>query len=131
MKLLLDTHIWLWSYLEPHKISSQVASEVANPENDLFLSAASIWELVLLVEKRRLQLNDDLAEWCRKSKEELNLNEIPITWEVAQELRFTQSQNRDPGDRFLVATARLYDLTLVTSDRRLMTVQGISLLPNR
>ncbi len=58
--------------------------------------------------------------------------ETPLNWEVVvHELRFTMSGHRDPGDRFLVATARVYDLTLVTADERLLHVPGIRVLANR
>jgi len=131
MNLLLDTHIWLWGYLEPHKLTSEVARELANPENSCFLSPVSIWETVVLLEKRRFELHQDFGHWFRKSREELHLMEAPITWEVAHELRFTMLGHRDPADRFLVATAKVYDLTLVTADERLMQVRGLKVLANR
>ncbi len=131
MKLLLDTHIWIWSYLEPHKISSEVTRELANPGNDRFLSAVSVWEAIVLLEKKRIQFKKDFGEWFRDSKEELGLVEVPVSWDVAHELRFTILGHRDPADRFLVATANVYDLTLVTADVRLLGVPGIRVLANR
>jgi len=131
MNLLLDTHIWLWGYLEPHKLTSEVARELANPENSRFLSPVNIWETVVLLEKRQFELHQDFGQWFRKSREELHLMEAPITWEVAHELRFTMLGHRDPADRLLVATAKVYDLTLVTADERLMQVRGLKVLANR
>jgi PIN domain nuclease of toxin-antitoxin system len=131
VKLLLDTHIWIWNYTAPEKLTSEVAREIANPEHDRFLSPVSIWEMVTLLEKKRIELNQDFGEWFSRSRRDLNLLEAPLTWEVAHELRFTMLGYRDPGDRFLVATAKVFDLTLVTSDERLMKVPGLSVLPNR
>jgi PIN domain nuclease of toxin-antitoxin system len=131
MKFILDTHIWIWSYVEPHKLSSEVMREVSSPANDWFLSSASVWEMVMLLEKKRIQLDCDFRAWFKNSTEELNLTEIPITWEVAHELRFTTLGHRDPGDRFLVATAKVHDLTLVTADERLMQIPGLKVLANR
>lgn len=131
MRLLLDTHIWIWGNLEPHRITSEVARQLTNPQNDQFLSAVSIWEAIVLLEKRRLRLDRGFGEWFKNSKEVMNLFELAITWEVAHELRFTLLGHRDPADRFLVATAKVYDLTLVTADERLMRVPGIRVLPNR
>lgn len=131
MRLLLDTHIWIWGNLEPHRITSEVARQLTNPQNDQFLSAVSIWEAIVLLEKRRLRLDRGFGEWFKNSKEVMNLFELAITWEVAHELRFTLLGHRDPADRFLVATAKVYDLTLVTADERLMHVPGIRVLPNR
>ncbi|OLD00147.1 MAG: PIN domain nuclease [Acidobacteria bacterium] len=131
MKLLLDTHIWIWSFLEPYKVSSEVSQALTNPQNDRFLASISIWEAILLLEKKRIRFDRDFGKWFSASKEELSLIEVPMTWQVAHELRFTMLGYKDPGDRFLVATAKVYDLTLVTADERLMRVPGIRVLPNR
>jgi len=131
MNLLLDTHIWIWNHLAPEKISSEVTGILAASENELWLSPVSVWELIVLVEKKRLELDRDLHDWVQQSKKELALQEAPLSWEVADELRLTILKQRDPADRFLVATARVYDLTLVTADEHLMNVPGLSLLQNR
>ena len=131
MKLLLDTHIWIWSDVEAHKLSSEVVRELANPENERYLSAVSVWETILLLEKKRVRLNGDFGEWFKKSKLELGLIEVPLTWDIAHEIRHTILGYRDPGDRFLVATAKVYDFTLVTADERLMQIPGLKVLPNR
>jgi PIN domain nuclease of toxin-antitoxin system len=131
MKLLLDTHIWIWSDVEAHKLSSEVAHELASPENERYLSAVSVWEAILLLEKKRVRLNGDFGEWFQKSKVELDLIEVPLSWEIAHEIRYTILGYRDPGDRFLVATAKVYDLTLVTADERLMEIPGLKVLANR
>jgi PIN domain nuclease of toxin-antitoxin system len=131
MKLLLDTHIWIWTHLEPWRISSEVTMELGSPRNELWLSPLSIWELVLLVEKKRLDLDADMGEWVQQSIKDLDLQEAPFTSAVAYELRFTLLGYRDPGDRFLVATAKVYDLTLVTADQRLLQIPGLPILANR
>jgi PIN domain nuclease of toxin-antitoxin system len=131
MRLLLDTHIWIWSDVEAHKLSSEVARELASPENERYLSAASVWEAILLLEKKRVRLNGDFGEWFKKSKLDLDLIEVPLNWDIAHEIRYTILGYRDPGDRFLVATAKVYDLTLVTADERLMEIPGLKVLPNR
>ena len=131
MNLLLDTHIWIWNHLEPWKISSEVNGILAASENELWLSPVSIWELVVLIERKRVELDKDLHDWVEQSKRELMLREVPLTWEVASELRFTILEQRDPADRFLVATARIYDFTLVTADERLVSVPGLNVLQNR
>jgi PIN domain nuclease of toxin-antitoxin system len=131
MKLLLDTHIWIWSEVEAHKLSSEVVRELASPENERYLSAVSVWETILLLEKKRVRLNGDFGEWFKKSKLELGLIEVPLTWDIVHEIRYTILGYRDPGDRFLVATAKVYDFTLVTADERLIQIPGLKVLPNR
>jgi PIN domain nuclease of toxin-antitoxin system len=130
MNLLLDTHIWVWNHLEPWKISSEVNRMLAASENELWLSPVSVWELIVLLEKKRLELDRELHEWVERSKRELMLREAPLSWEVADELRFTILEQRDPADRFLVATAKVYDLTLVTADEHLVNVPGLNVLQN-
>lgn len=129
-RLLLDTHIWLWAFLEPHKLSSEVRQSLSDPKNVRFLSAVSIWEAILLLEKKRLNLQQDFGQWFEKSKRELSLTAVGMSWEVANELRFTMIGYNDPADRFLVATARAYDMALVTADERLLRVPNLKLLPN-
>jgi len=130
MNLLLDTHIWIWNDLEPSKITSDINRELASPYNQLWLSPVSVWETVVLLEKRRIILKQDFGQWVQDSVEALQLQEDALTWQVAHELRFTPLGHSDPADRFLVATAKVYDLTLVTADERLLNVAGLSVLPN-
>jgi PIN domain nuclease of toxin-antitoxin system len=131
MKLLLDTHIWLWIHREPWKLTSEVSQVVADSENELWLSPISIWELITLLEKKRVVLRETMNTWLEKSKKDLLLREAPVSWQIAEELLFTPVGQKDPADRLLVATARVYDLTLVTADERLMHVDGLKVLANR
>ena len=131
MNLLLDTHVWLWNSLEPWKITAEVNQALTDPGNELYLSPISVWELVVLVEKGRVVLDEEMDRWVTKSKENLMLKEAVVSWAVADELRYTILGHRDPADRLLAATAKVYDLTLVTADERLLRVPGLSVLPNR
>lgn len=130
MNLLLDTHIWIWNDLEPWRIGSETRRELANPENELWLSPVSIGELVSLIEKKKIDLKQDFRTWVEESIRDLGLQEAALGWDVAWELRSTVLGHRDPADRFLVATAKIYDLTFVTADERLMNVPGLKVLPN-
>lgn len=131
MNLLLDTHIWLWSLLAPENLARRVAKELENPGNDLWLSPISVWELVMLVEKGRVRLTEDVETWTVGAFARIPLREAPVTYEVALETRKTTLPHGDPADRLLAATARVFDLTLVTADERLAGAEGISVLANR
>jgi PIN domain nuclease of toxin-antitoxin system len=131
MNLLLDTHIWIWNDTAPEKLTSEITRELANLENQLWLSPVSIWEVTVLLEKRKIDLRQDFRSWADESVTDLQLREATITWEVAHELRHTMLGHRDPADRFLVATAKVYDLTLVTADERLISAPGLKVLLNR
>ena len=95
-----------------------------------FLSAVSVWEAVFLVEKKRLDVRQDFGQWFDKSKRELGLMSVGMSWKVAQELRFTLIDYSDPADRFLVATAQARDMTLVTAGARILRLPKPKLLPN-
>lgn len=130
MKLLLDTHIWLWSRGQPARITSAVQTALENPENELWLSPLSIWELANLVEKGRIVLGSELEDWVATAMSKVPLREAPLTYEVALETHRMRLPHQDPVDRFLVATARVFDLTLVTADIRLLQAKGFRVLPN-
>jgi PIN domain nuclease of toxin-antitoxin system len=128
LKLLLDTHIWIWSQAAPEKLSSRVRRALQNEANEIWLSPISIWELILLVEKRRLALEGGPIEWVRKAA--APLKEAPLTADiVAETLRF-RLPHSDPADRFLVATARSLGLTLVTADAHLLASEAVPTLAN-
>lgn len=131
MNLLLDTHIWVWSMLEPKRVSKRVAAEIGNVSNCLWVSPISSWEVVLLVEKGRLHLEMEPAAWIDRSLRTRGVREAPLTHEVVFRARGIQLPHCDPADRLLAATALVYDLTLVTADERLLACENLPLLANR
>lgn len=131
MNLLLDTHIWIWSLLEPVKLSRRVRAELETPDNELWLSPISVWELLVLIEKGRVEVDKDPIPWVAEVSRSIPLREAAVTHEVAVESRAIDLPHQDPADRFLAATARVYDLTLVTADDRLLGARTISTLANR
>ncbi len=131
MKLLLDTHIWLWSTLEPERLSRRVDKALADPANELWLSPISVGELIVLLRKGRLTLLNDVAAWVAKTIQDLQLTEAPFTVEVALAIASINFPHGDPADHFLTATAKVFDLTLVTADEHLINLPGIHVLSNR
>ena len=131
MKLLLDTHIWLWSVLEPERLSHRVAREIQDPANQLWLSPISVWELIMLWQKGRMVPGKDIETWIPEALQSLPLQEAPVTYEVARETARLRLPQRDPADRFLRATAKVFELTLVTADAHLLKSRDISVLANR
>ena len=127
MKLLLDTHIWVWSVLEPHRLSRRVQHALQAEDNELWLSPVSTWEVLTLHAKGRIRLHGDPAEWI--SKATARTREAPLTHEIA--LVAQQMPLEHPADRFLAATAQVLGLTLVTADERLLALKGIATLANR
>lgn len=129
--LLLDTHIWLWSLLDPDRIPSTVASELEDENSELWLSPVSIWETLVLAEKGRLDLEPSAREWVESALGTVALRQAPMTEEVALATCEVELPHRDPADRMLLATARVFDLTLVTADRRLIEHGGVPVLRGR
>jgi PIN domain nuclease of toxin-antitoxin system len=131
MKYLLDTHIWIWSFTQADRLSSRVAKVLADSENELWLSPVSVWELTILCRKGRLQVHPDIATWVRRSMSDLQLSEAPLTVEVALAIPTISFTHADPADQFLAATAKVFDLSLITADEHLLKLPGIRTLTNR
>jgi len=129
LKLLLDTHIWLWSLQDPARLGKRVLQELRNPQNELWLSPISTWEALTLNAKGRIQLPRDLTKWAAQAT--APLREAPLTHEIALAARLVPLGHNDPADRFLAATAQLLRLTLVTADAKLLGLGEISTLANR
>lgn len=131
MKLLLDTHIWIWMVLEPARLSRRVARALDDAENQLWLSPISVWELLMLTQKGRVQLNEDAVAWTRRTLEQLQLHEAPLTTEVALETSTLNLAHSDLSDRLIAASAKVFEMTLVTADEKLIATSGIQVLANR
>ena len=131
MKLLLDTHIWLWSLLAPENLTRRVAKALINTENELWLSPMSTWELVMLVERKRVFLDRPVDAWIQEAMRRAPLREAPITHDIALETQHVRLLHGDPADRLIAATARQLHLTLVTADTRLIKGKGFSVLANQ
>lgn len=130
MKLLLDTHILLWSLLEASRLTKRVAAELENASNELWVSPLSVWEIITLAEKGRVILEPDPITWIRKVFSTVPLKEALLNNEIAIRSHRVALAHKDPVDRFLAATAVVYDLTLVTADERLLRSQDFATLPN-
>jgi PIN domain nuclease of toxin-antitoxin system len=132
VKLLLDTHIWLWALLEPNRLGRRTAAALKDAATEKWLSPISIWEFMVLTDKGRVKLPALQPEdWVARALNEFPIREAPLTSEVVFAIRTLRLPHRDPADAFLAATAKTFDLTLVTVDTRLSGVEGISILANR
>ena len=124
MRLLLDTHVWIWSVLEPGKLRKNVALALKNEANELWLSPVSLWELSVLVKKQRIELTEDFHSWVSRALSQAAFREAPLTNEVVLEVSRMRFSHRDPADHLIAASAKAFDLTLVTADLRLQKLQS-------
>lgn len=129
MKLLLDTHIWLWSLRDPSRLGPRVRAELSDASNELWLSPVSVWEASVLHAKGRIHLQVGFAAWYAAAI--ADLREAPLTCEIVLAMQGLSFSHSDPADRFLAATAKVLGLTLVTADERLLGLGEIATLANR
>jgi PIN domain nuclease of toxin-antitoxin system len=123
VKYLLDTHTWIWLNSAPDRLSEKVRRRLTSlgRDDDLLLSAISLWELCKLAEKGRITLYEDLGSWARSALDMSGLRVIPIGFEIAlASTTLPQPFHQDPADQMIVATARLHDATILTKDRLLL-----------
>jgi PIN domain nuclease of toxin-antitoxin system len=131
MKLLLDTHIWIWSHREPERLGRRVRRALEDSANELWLSPVSVWELGLLADAGRVKVvGHSVSEWVARALGEMPLRDAAMNREVALETRAVRLQHHDPADRLLAATARVFDLALVTADERMLRGSGFRTMKN-
>jgi len=126
LKILLDTHIWIWRLLEPERLGGDLAEILAEPEHELYLSPISVWETLVLARKGRLALEPGPAAWVRAALRKSATTMAPFDHEVALKSEdLAGFGSSDPADRFLVATALVHDLTLATADRAMHDFEAL------
>jgi PIN domain nuclease of toxin-antitoxin system len=128
LNLLLDTHIWIWSQLDPKRLGRRAAEELSTGKNELWLSPVSVWEALTLMQKGRVRVENPFV-WVERAAEQLR--EAPLTREIVRTGMALPLPHADPADRFLAATAKVLKLTLVTADQRLLGLAEIASLANR
>ncbi len=130
VKLLLDTHIWLWGLLEPERLAPAVRTALQSPDNELWLSPISVWEALVLVERGRLSVSTAPKEWIHQMVRAVPRREAPLTHDIAVMSRQLKLPHQDPADRFLAATAKVLGLVLVTADDRLLHSTEYAVMAN-
>jgi PIN domain nuclease of toxin-antitoxin system len=128
LNLLLDTHIWIWSKVDPKRLGKRAAAALSDTGNELWLSPVSVWEALALMQKGRIRVEDPIA-WVERAADQLR--EAPLTEEIVRAGFALSLPHSDPADRFLAATAKVFKLTLVTADQRLLGLGDIASLANR
>lgn len=116
MKLLLDTHTFLWLVEGSPNLSAAAKAALTDPANDLFLSAASIWEMAIKSGNKKLALSDPLDAYVAKWAAAYHLSALPVLFGHAQSVANLPPHHKDPFDRLLIAQAALEGMTVVTSD---------------
>ncbi len=127
-RLLLDTHVWLWYVTGSGDLPRSLREAIEEAVGLCWLSPISVWEVGMLIGKRRIRTPRDAAQWIDEAMAAYPLREAPVNFEVARTVPALKLPHGDPADHFLAATALVYDLTLVTLDRNLISARAVEIL---
>lgn len=121
--ILLDTHVWYWVMLGDKRLSKSFRNAIEkSAENEsILISAISIWEFGMLVEKKRIELEMDCMDWVEQALGSQGINLVSLTPLIAiQSTRLPENAHGDPADKILIATAHEYHAVLVTHDQKIL-----------
>jgi PIN domain nuclease of toxin-antitoxin system len=129
--ILLDTHIWIWWIHGDKKLSSEFYNYIKEKELEgLGISTISCWEVAKLVEYDRLKLPILIDEWLDKALAYPGIQLLELTPRICIEsTQLPGDFHRDPADQIIVATARVYDCPIVTSDRKIREYPHVKIHP--
>jgi PIN domain nuclease of toxin-antitoxin system len=116
VKLLLDTHTLIWAVDRPSSLSPKAKAALQDPDNELLLSAATLWQMAIKVGLKKLTLSLPYSQWMTQALTDLGAHVVPITVESAAVLIGLPNHHRDPFDRLLVAQAMIENSLLVSVD---------------
>ena len=119
MKLLLDTHVWLWLQHGPRRIAAATLAQLEDPQHELFLSAASAWEIAIKCAMGKLGLTAPPSRYVPERMVLSGTSPLPVLPVHALAVAELPDHHRDPFDRLLIAQAQHESMTLVTRDRKL------------
>jgi PIN domain nuclease of toxin-antitoxin system len=119
-RYLLDTAVFLWNFVEPDRLNRQVLRLFENPQNGVFLSSVTAWEIGIKFASGKLQLPEAPRPYIAKRMTPAGLLPLAMTHEHALSAGELPKLHTDPFDRMLVAQARTENMILITSDRQLM-----------
>ena len=120
MTYLMDTHVWIWWHTAPEKLSPKVHQSISEMDvsDQLLMSAISVWEVTKLVEKNKLTLGVGIDQWIAQALNMSQFQLLPLSPEIAiGSTRLPQPFHQDPADQIIVASARLFDATILTIDQ--------------
>ena len=117
MRYLLDTGVWLWINLEPQRLSPKVQNVFRDLGQEMFLSAASAWEIAIKFASGKLRLPEPPATYVVRRMADQGVRPIAVSHQHALAVASLPPHHRDPFDRLLVAQANLEDMVLISSDR--------------
>ena len=116
MRYLLDTHVFIWWAIGDRRLSADMLEAIEDPANQLYLSAASSWEMMIKSRLGKLRLPSDAEAFIAAGLHCNRVETLPVTVEHTFALVLLEGLHKDPFDRMLIAQARHENLTLMTND---------------
>jgi PIN domain nuclease of toxin-antitoxin system len=116
VNVLVDSHPLIWSYFEPQKLSNRAAATLADPANQVFVSAASYWEIAIKISIGKLKLAESFAEFVQHAIVDNGVPIVAIEPRHAAELIQLPHIHRDPFDRIIVAQSLVEKLPVISAD---------------
>jgi len=116
--LVLDTHVWLWWIEQDPRLPRWLAAFIADPVTVIALSAVSVYELSLGVERSRIVLNRPLADWIQQATLNADIQVLPVTLKIASSAGQLPRHHLDPLDRLIIATALIHQARLASLDHK-------------
>lgn len=120
MKVLLDTHVWLWYLVGDRRLTDKHCQVIEDEATELYLSSISIWEAYLLIEKGKIDVTGSPNDWIQEALRIVQVREAVITFAVAMRSRKLKLDYEDPADRFIAATSIEMKIPLLTYDKKLL-----------
>lgn len=126
MKLLLDTHVWVWSQEDPDRLGPQAKRVLLDAQHENHVCTISTLEVARLVRMRAIDVSIALRDWVERALLALHARTVSISHEIAMEAyALPEPFHKDPADRLLVAACRMHDLTLLTADERILAYDAV------
>ena len=116
MRLLLDTHIFLWLNDDPTQLTLTVKELFSSGEHELYLSMATPWEIQIKSQLGKLSLAMPIEELVNKNRQENNIKLLPIDLSHISYLEQLPQHHKDPFDRIIIAQAIIEGMTIITVD---------------
>jgi PIN domain nuclease of toxin-antitoxin system len=121
--LLLDGHVALWWLTDDENLGPQARAAIADPSSEVFVSAATVWELEIKAAEGKLRVPSDLSEALYEG----GFAELEVTARHARRAAWLDWSHRDPFDRMLVAQAQIEGISLVTADQEVVSFDSSAL----
>jgi PIN domain nuclease of toxin-antitoxin system len=116
VRFLLDTHTFLWWITDDPHLSERARRVISDPESDIFLSAASGWEMAIKTQLGKLQLPDHFEQFIAEQLFRNNITSLPVMMSHALHVQSLPLHHRDPFDRLLIAQSQMEKMPIITTD---------------